>query len=67
MNVFKFECGRQHKAFSSHAKSIIAGLDMGNVLKWLKRLVKRFSKGQQRADEQEKSDNESLPLKLYMN
>lgn len=59
MNAFRFQAGRQHKAFPGHAKSIVQDLDMGNVLKWIKRLVKRFSKGYQTADETEDSDDGS--------
>lgn len=42
MTVFRFQAGRQHKAFPSHVKSIIEDLDMGKVLKWIKGLIKSF-------------------------
>lgn len=57
-NVFCFQHGRQHKAFPKHAKSIIQDLDMGMLLKWLKRLVKKFANGYQAVDDLENSDNE---------
>ena len=46
-NIFHFQCGRQHKTFLGHAKSIIQVLDTGKVLRWLKLLVKKFTKGDQ--------------------
>ncbi len=58
INVFQFRAGRQHKAFPDHAKSILEDLDMGKVLMWVQRLVKRFSKSHQTVDEQDESDNE---------
>ena len=58
INVFHFQAGRQHKAFSGHARSIIQDLDMGKMFKWIKGLVKKFSKGYQMVNEQGESDNE---------
>ena len=58
MNTFRFQARRQQKAFPGHAKSMLNDLDMGNVLKWIKRLGKRFSKGYQTTEESDESDKD---------
>lgn len=56
--VFTYIGNREHKAFPDHQRSPINDLDMSKVLKWIKRLVRQFSKGYQALDDLEEEEEE---------
>lgn len=49
---------RTENTFPHHARSPIKDLDIGNVLKWVKRLVRQLSKGYQAVDDLDEAEDE---------